>query len=244
MKTSVIDVGDLLSALSPDEVCKRIGELPGVESVSVDHMAESATVHYDETLIEVAEIKSWVQQSRRVAAAPSAASNDRRHEGHATPEASPAGPGPASGHSGHGNHDKHEGHSPAMFRDRFWLSLALTVPVVIWSAHIQELLGYRAPAFPGSDWIGPVLSTVVFVYGGLVFLQGAWRELRSRLPGMMTLISLAIAVAFLFSWVVQLGLIEADAPWKTAAWLQHGWSRSCCSVTGSRCGPSTRLREL
>ena len=219
MKTSVIDVGDLLTAFSPDEVGKRIGELPGVESVSVDHMAESATVHYDETLIEVAEIKSWVQQSRRVAAAPSAASNDRRHEGHATPEASPAGPGPASGHSGHGNHDKHEGHSPAMFRDRFWLSLALTVPVVIWSAHIQELLGYRAPAFPGSDWIGPVLSTVVFVYGGLVFLQGAWRELRSRLPGMMTLISLAIAVAFLFSWVVQLGLIKADALWWELATL-------------------------
>lgn len=114
---------------------------------------------------------------------------------------------------GHDDHDKHEGHSPVMFRDRFWLSLALTVPVVFWSAHIQELLGYRAPEFPGSDWIGPVLATVVFVYGGLVFLQGAWRELRSRLPGMMTLISLAIAVAFLFSWVVQFGLIEANALW-------------------------------
>ena len=106
-----------------------------------------------------------------------------------------------------------------MFRDRFWLSLVLTVPVVFWSAHIQGLLGYRAPAFPGSAWIGPVLASVVFGYGGLVFLRGAWRELASRLPGMMTLISLAITVAFVFSWVVQLGLIRADALWWELATL-------------------------
>ncbi|WAP68404.1 heavy metal translocating P-type ATPase [Jiella pelagia] len=219
MRTSVIEVGDLLTASSPDEVGKRIGEVPGVESVSVDHAAESATVRYDETRIEVAEIKSLVQRSGRIVAAPPAASTGGDHEGHAAAEALPAKSEVASGHSGHGNHDKHAGHSPAMFRDRFWLSLALTVPVVIWSVHIQELLGYRAPTFPGSDWIGPVLSTVVFLYGGLVFLQGALRELRSRLPGMMTLISLAITVAFLFSWVVQLGLIEADALWWELATL-------------------------
>ncbi len=143
-----------------------------------------------------------------------------------TPDSSPDAPatqpdkrGAASSHASHDHHDKHEGHSPAMFRDRFWLSLALTVPVVFWSAHIQELLGYRAPEFPGSDWIGPVLATVVFVYGGLVFLQGAWRELTDRLPGMMTLISLAITVAFLFSWVVQFGLIEANALWWELATL-------------------------
>ena len=59
-----------------------------------------------------------------------------------------------------------------MFRDRFWLSLALTFPVVFWSAHIQELLGYRAPEFPGSAWIPAVLGTAVFLYGGLVFLEG------------------------------------------------------------------------
>ena len=119
----------------------------------------------------------------------------------------------------HLSHDKHEGHTPGMFRDRFWLSLVLTVPVVFWSAHIQGLLGYRAPAFPGSAWIGPVLASVVFAYGGLVFLRGAWRELASRLPGMMTLISLAITVAFVFSWVVQLGLIRADALWWELATL-------------------------
>jgi Cu2+-exporting ATPase len=106
-----------------------------------------------------------------------------------------------------------------MFRDRFWLALTLTVPVVYWSAHIQELLGYRAPAFYGSTWIPPVLGTVVFLYGGMVFVLGAWRELRARLPGMMTLIALAIIVAFVFSWVVQLGLITADALWWELATL-------------------------
>ncbi|MHB1096259.1 MAG: copper-translocating P-type ATPase [Gemmatimonadaceae bacterium] len=106
-----------------------------------------------------------------------------------------------------------------MFRDKFWLSLVLTLPVVYWSAHIEELLGYRAPAFPGSVWIPPVLATAIFAYGGLVFLQGAWRELTARLPGMMTLISLAISVAFAFSWVVQLGLIEAGALWWELATL-------------------------
>ncbi len=122
-------------------------------------------------------------------------------------------------HGGHAGHDQHAGHSPGMFRDKFWLSLALTLPVVFWSEHIQMLLGYRAPAFPGSGWIPPILGTVVFGYGGWVFVQGAWRELRARLPGMMTLISLAIGVAFVFSWVVQLGLIAANALWWELATL-------------------------
>ncbi|MBE0417490.1 MAG: copper-translocating P-type ATPase [Coriobacteriia bacterium] len=106
-----------------------------------------------------------------------------------------------------------------MFRQKFWLSLALTLPVVFWSEHIQELLGYDAPAFTGSEWIPPILGTAVFLYGGWAFLQGAWRELKSRLPGMMTLISLAITVAFVFSWVVELGLIEAEALWWELATL-------------------------
>ncbi len=106
-----------------------------------------------------------------------------------------------------------------MFRDRFWLSLILTVPVVFWAAHVQMIFGYEAPGFPGSSWISPVLGTAVFLYGGLVFLQGAYRELEARLPGMMTLISLAISVAFIFSWVVQLGYIQADAIWWELATL-------------------------
>src|SRR5690606_11612451 len=104
-------------------------------------------------------------------------------------------------------------------RRKFWLSLILTVPVVFWSEHIQELLRYRAPVFPGSTWIPPILGTAVFFYGGWVFLQGALRELRARLPGMMTLISLAISVAFVFSWIVELRLIAAEPLWWELATL-------------------------
>jgi Cu2+-exporting ATPase len=150
------------------------------------------------------------------------------HQAHSHAATTSTRPPSAATHAGHaagpeahehGGHDQHEGHSPEMFRDRFWLSFALTVPVVVWSEHIQELLGYRAPRFTGSDWIGPALGTLVFVYGGLVFLRGAWRELRARLPGMMTLISLAISVAFVFSWVVRLGVVDADALWWELATL-------------------------
>jgi Cu2+-exporting ATPase len=120
---------------------------------------------------------------------------------------------------GHGGHDQHTGHSPEMFRQKFWLSLLLTIPVVFWSEHIEMLLGYRAPAFRGSEQIPLVLGTAVFVYGGLVFLRGALRELSARLPGMMTLISLAISVAFVFSWVVEVGWIDSVALWWELATL-------------------------
>ena len=106
---------------------------------------------------------------------------------------------PHAGHTmpdTHGGHDRHAGHSVAMFHDKFWLSFALTIPVVFWSSDVQHWLGYTAPSFPGSQFIPAILGTVVFVYGGLVFIRGAWRELADRKPGMMTLISLAIIVAF------------------------------------------------
>ena len=119
----------------------------------------------------------------------------------------------------HTGHDQHAGHSPEMFRDKFLISLILTLPVVFWATHIQMIFRYEAPEFPGSMWISPVLGTVVFLYGGLIFLKGAWHELKARLPGMMTLISLAISVAFIFSWVVQLGFIQADAIWWELATL-------------------------
>ncbi|MDQ3518516.1 MAG: heavy metal translocating P-type ATPase [Gemmatimonadota bacterium] len=92
-----------------------------------------------------------------------------------------------------------------MFRDKFWISLALTVPTLIWGHMLQSALGYTAPHFPGSMYIPAVFGTAVFVYGGLSFIQGAIRELKDRLPGMMTLIALAISVAFVFSAVVALG---------------------------------------
>jgi Cu2+-exporting ATPase len=116
----------------------------------------------------------------------------------------------------HMAHDRHEGHSVAMFRDKFWLSLALTIPVVIWSGDPQRWLGYTAPAFVGSALIPPVLGTIVFGYGGIVFLRGARTELADRQPGMMTLISLAIVVAFATSWAGTLGLFEVEIWWELA----------------------------
>ncbi len=92
-----------------------------------------------------------------------------------------------------------------MFRDKFWVSLLLTVPTLIWGHMLQQALGYTAPRFPGSHLIPVVFGTAVFAYGGWPFLHGAMRELRDRLPGMMTLIALAITVAFVFSVAVTLG---------------------------------------
>lgn len=86
-----------------------------------------------------------------------------------------------------------------MFRNRFWVSLLLSIPVLIFSPALQNWLGYTAPVFPGSAWITPVLAIAVFVYGGFPFLQMSSWELRDRQPGMMTLISLAISVAFVYS---------------------------------------------
>ena len=108
-------------------------------------------------------------------------------------------------HAAHAGHDKHAGHSVAMFRDKFWISLLLTLPTLVWGHMLQSALGYTAPHFPGSMWIPPLFGTAVFLYGGWVFIQGAVRELKDRLPGMMTLIALAITVAFVFSAVVTLG---------------------------------------
>ncbi len=119
-------------------------------------------------------------------------------------------------HDTHAAHDKHAGHDPAVFRRQFWILLALTIPVVGFSADIQEFLGYQAPVFPGSEWIPAVLGAVVFLYGGRVFLVGARTELADRQPGMMTLISLAISVAFVTSVAATLGLFEVEIWWEMA----------------------------
>ena len=105
----------------------------------------------------------------------------------------------------HGAHDKHAGHSVEMFKSKFWLSLILTLPTLVWGHMLQRALAYTAPVFPGAEWIPALFGTAVFAYGGLPFLQGARREIASRLPGMMTLIALAISVAFVFSAAVALG---------------------------------------
>lgn len=105
----------------------------------------------------------------------------------------------------HAAHDKHAGHSVAMFRDRFWGTLVLTLPTLLWGHMLQSALGYTAPSFEGAHLIPALFGTAVFAYGGIPFLQGAIREIRDRLPGMMTLISLAITVAFVFSAAVFVG---------------------------------------
>jgi len=117
---------------------------------------------------------------------------------------------------GHSGHDRHAGHSVAMFRDKFWLSLAFTIPVLVWSTDVQHWLRFTAPIFPGSKWIPAIFGTVVFFYGGIVFVRGAQGELAERKPGMMTLISLAILVAFGASLAATLGVFQVEVWWELA----------------------------
>lgn len=99
-------------------------------------------------------------------------------------------------------HNKHAGHSTNIFKVKFWTSLALSVPIVAYADVVQKLLGYQAPQFPGSAYLPFILASVIFFYGGWVFIISAYRELRAKLPGMMTLISLAISVAYFYSVAV------------------------------------------
>ena len=101
-------------------------------------------------------------------------------------------------HQDHGNHVDHKGHEE-MFRKRFWVSLVLSVPVLLYSPAVQGFFGFSMPAFPGSQLITPVISVIIFIYGGVPFIRMAGPEIRSRKPGMMTLITLAIGVAFIYS---------------------------------------------
>ncbi len=102
-----------------------------------------------------------------------------------------------------------------MFRRRFWLHLALAVPVLLTSGPLPDLLGYTA-TFPGAQLIAPVLGTVIFFHGGWVFLTGGLQEARDREPGMMLLIAMAISVAFVASVATELGLIDLEFWWELA----------------------------
>lgn len=129
--------------------------------------------------------------------------------------------GPAQhGHGAHGahggGHDKHASHDPEMFRRKFWLSLALTVPIVATSHMVMDWFGYSLE-FPAMSWVGPVLGSVVFFYGGWPFLVGGLREVRDRAPGMMLLISMAIVVAYVASLATSLGAFDLDFWWELAA---------------------------
>jgi P-type Cu2+ transporter len=136
-------------------------------------------------------------QDRR--AAEDAGQDDVRHESH-------------DGGDGHADHGDHA----AQFRDRFWLTLALSIPVVVWAPMIQEWFGYTAPQFPGVELLAPVLGSVIFFYGGWPFLTGAKAEIRPWQPGMMLLIGMAITVAYVASVATSFGLFDAEIWWELA----------------------------
>jgi P-type Cu2+ transporter len=118
---------------------------------------------------------------------------------------------------GHGHdHGGHAGHAE-VYRRRFWINLILAVPVVIYSDTIQDWFGFTPPQFPGEGLVAPVFGTVIFLYGGAVFLAGAWSELRRRAPGMMVLVSLAITVSFAASVATAVGLFDLEFWWELSA---------------------------
>jgi Cu2+-exporting ATPase len=120
------------------------------------------------------------------------------------------------GHAPSEGHDKHAGHDPEQFRRKFWLSLALTVPIVATSDTVMRWFGYSLN-FGGVSWIGPILGSFVFFYGGWPFLKGGWDEIKSLQPGMMLLISLAIVVAYGASLATTFGWLDLEFWWELAA---------------------------
>ncbi|GAA1481972.1 heavy metal translocating P-type ATPase [Gordonia sinesedis] len=153
-------------------------------------------------------------------AMPEHASADHHREGHDMSNGDTKGHD-MSGHASHG--DGHAGHMDhgshvAAFRRLFWIMTALAVPVVLASPMFANLIGYSLPDVEAIRWVSPILGTVMYVWGGRPFLTGAVGELRSRAPGMMTLIALAITVAFVASWGATLGWLdhELDFWWELA----------------------------
>ena len=143
-----------------------------------------------------------------------AAHQSAAHGHHAAPA---LGEHATATHEHHGAHDRHAGHSVEMFRQKFWGTLLLSIPTLIWAPMIQHWFGYHAPGGTAATrWIPAVFGTSVYAYGGWVFVRGAAAEIRDRLPGMMTLISLAISVAFLFSLAVTFGFPGSDLWWELA----------------------------
>jgi Cu2+-exporting ATPase len=126
------------------------------------------------------------------------------HSDHSDHNMHPTGHMEHDAHAEHGAGQDHEAHvdhtgHEQMFRQKFWISLVLSIPVLLFSPSIQAWLRFSLPVFPGSQWITPIFAVIVFAYGGIPFLQMAVPELKNRQPGMMTLISLAISVAFVYS---------------------------------------------
>jgi Cu2+-exporting ATPase len=142
----------------------------------------------------------------------------RVSDGHGT-HAGPGAPGPPADQRGHAHHapgGKHAGHDVEQFRRRFWWSLLLTIPVVATSHMVMDWFGYDLD-FPGMEWVGPVLGSVIFFWGGWPFLEGGRRELRERQPGMMLLIAMAITVAYVASMATSLDWFDLDFWWELSA---------------------------
>jgi len=116
----------------------------------------------------------------------------------------------------HSGHDQHAGHDPEMFRRRFWISLLLTIPLIVTSETVMEWFNYDLD-FPGTSWLGPVLGSVVFWWGGWPFLAGGVMEIRHRQPGMMLLISMAITVAYVASMATTFEWLDLEFWWELAA---------------------------
>ncbi|MEV6413590.1 heavy metal translocating P-type ATPase [Kribbella sp. NPDC051718] len=145
--------------------------------------------------------------------------DEHHHNAHTAPTGTAIDHAAHAGHgqaAGHGGHDKHAGHDPEMFRRKFWLSLLVTLPIVATSHMVMDWFGYTLD-FPAMTWVGPVLGTFVFFYGGWPFLVGGVSEARDRVPGMMLLISMAITVAYVASLATSLGVFDLDFWWELAA---------------------------
>jgi Cu2+-exporting ATPase len=151
---------------------------------------------------------------------PGMAASEREHETQTGSDHRRAGHGHGehAGAAGHAEHDhgKHAGHSVAMFRRRFWWSLLLTIPIVVTSEMVMDWFGYELD-FPGIELVGPLLGTLLFVWGGEPFLKGGVREAKARAPGMMLLIAMAITVAYAASMATSLGAFDLDFWWELAA---------------------------
>ena len=163
------------------------------------------------------------QHTDHPTAAGPAESHETHHGGHLSDAAHAGNDAPVGhggdemqgghGHPGHADQHKHAGHSPKMFKDRFWLSLILAIPVVCTSETIMDWFGYQLD-FGGVDWVAPVLGTVIFIYGGLLLIKGAISEVKDRQPGMMLLIGMATTVAFGASWLASLDVFDVEVWWE------------------------------
>ena len=133
-------------------------------------------------------------------------SNHGGHAGHNHTEHAGHGEHGGHGHAGHAGHGDHV----AQFRRLFWIMLVLAIPVVGFNETFAHLIGYQLPDAEWTRWISPLLGTVIYFWGGRPFLTGAVSEIRSRKPGMMLLIALAITVAFVSSWGASLNLLDRE----------------------------------